>query len=167
MNISIKPVTTDQDIEAVSALAKEIWQDYYTPIIGKDQVDYMLDKFQSAETIQKQIADGQGYYLAELEQSYVGYMSLVHDPVKQSIMISKIYTHGSSRGKGVGNSILQFIEKECADNNVSRLWLTVNKNNRDSIAWYKRRGFNVAKEAKVDIGNGFYMDDYIMEKLVD
>lgn len=82
------------------------------------------------------------------------------------MMISKIYTHGSARGKGVGNSILDFIQKECVDNNVSSMWLTVNKNNQNSIAWYQRRGFEIVEEAKVDIGGGFYMDDYIMKKTV-
>lgn len=166
MNLNIKLVTTDIAIEAVCELAKEIWLDHYTPIIGIRQVDYMLDKFQSKEAIKNQIAEGQDYYLAELDQKYIGYLSLIYDQDKQSMMISKLYTQNTLRGNGVGLSLLGFIEKDCVNNHVSRLWLTVNKNNRASIAWYQRRGFEISDEAKVDIGSGFYMDDYIMERLL-
>ncbi len=166
MNTSIKLVETNADIEAVSKLAKEVWEDHYTPIIGKSQVDYMLENFQSAEAIDSQITQGQHYYLTALEQSNVGYFALIHDFEKYAVKISKIYTHSFYRGKGIGNFMLKFIEQACEDNDVSRLWLTVNKNNKDSISWYQRRGFEITEDVKIDIGSGYYMDDYVMEKTI-
>lgn len=164
MKTSINPVITNEAIAVVAELAAKIWVDHYTPIIGIDQVSYMLRKFQSTEAIQRQIAEGQQYYLAEFDQSDIGYASLIYDPKIHSLMISKIYTLDTFRGKGIGNSILEFIQNERAAKNASRLWLTVNKKNVNSIAWYQRHGFVITEETKVDIGGGFYMDDYVMTK---
>ena len=82
------------------------------------------------------------------------------------MMISKIYTVQSARGNGIGKKMLDFIEAKCASSNIRTLWLTVNKQNQHPISWYKHRGFKVVDSVKTDIGGGFFMDDYIMEKSV-
>jgi ribosomal protein S18 acetylase RimI-like enzyme len=43
------------------------------------------------------------------------------------------------------------------------LFLNVNKYN-SAIQFYHKIGFEIAKEEVIDIGNGFVMDDYVMEK---
>jgi ribosomal protein S18 acetylase RimI-like enzyme len=82
------------------------------------------------------------------------------------MMLSKIYVEYSFREKSVGQSILDFVEKECVLRGFSSVWLTVNKFNDDTVAWYNRRGFLVIDKVKKDIGNGFFMDDYLMEKII-
>jgi len=166
MSVEINLVKSSHDIDTVSTLARKTWTHHYTPIIGAAQVEYMLNKFQNSPAIDAQISDGYEYYLAKLYNKYVGYTAVVPDAENNKMMISKIYTLTEVQGEGVGGQLLSFIEDKCNKENISTLWLTVNKNNTRAIAWYKRRGFNIKEDIKVDIGGGFYMDDYVMEKNV-
>ena len=59
----ITKVSDEKQIELVAALACEIWHEYFTPIIGKSQVEYMLEKFQSKKSIEQQIQNGFIYFL--------------------------------------------------------------------------------------------------------
>lgn len=166
MPVKISRVITNGDIVSVAILAREIWTEHFTPIIGALQVEYMVEKFQSTEAIKSQIADGWEYYLAVVGKERVGYAGLVPDLKNSQLMISKIYLKDSVRGKGIGKALLDFIESRCISENISTLWLTVNRFNDGPVSWYKRRGFRVVDEVKKDIGDGFFMDDYIMEKKI-
>jgi GNAT superfamily N-acetyltransferase len=79
-------------------------------------------------------------------------------------MISKLYVTKDQRGGGVGSGLLRFTESEGQTRHLTTLWLTVNRFNDGPIQWYLRKGFNKVDEVKKDIGGGFYMDDFIMEK---
>lgn len=150
------------DIKIVSQLAHQIWHEHFTDIIGKKQVNYMLDKFQSEKAIKQQIAEGYQYYIINQGKAPLGYTAIVIE--ENQLMISKLYTLKKIRGKSIGKALLNFIESQAEENEVSELWLTVNKNNRSTINWYKRQGFQIKEAAQFDIGNGFIMDDYIMDK---
>ena len=167
MPADIYPVTTIDDINTVSRLAREIWTEHFTPIIGEHQVAYMLEKFQSSEPVTHQISEGCEYYLARIDNEYVGYTALITDPANRKMMISKLYILDRVRGTGAGTTLLGHIEDICCTRHISRLWLTVNKYNDSAISWYKHRGFSIKDAVKTDIGSGFYMDDYIMEKALD
>ena len=164
MNIDIVKVESISEIESVAALAQEIWRQHFPPIIGLPQVEYMLEKFQSVEAITSQCKNGTEYNLAVLDNKAVGYTALVPDTVNKKMMISKIYILEKNRGTGIGSQLLDHIENECSKRNLDTLWLTVNRFNTGPIAWYQRKGFETIDEVKKDIGGGFYMDDYIMEK---
>lgn len=166
MTVTITKVTTKDEIGTISALAREIWTQHFTPIIGASQVDYMLTRFQGAAVISSQIADGWEYYLIRSQQDWVGYTGLVPDRENGRMMISKIYLLDRARGKGLGKALLEFIEDKSMAGGCPTLWLTVNRFNEGPIAWYKRRGFEIVDEVKKDIGNGFFMDDLIMEKRI-
>ena len=162
--IKIKTVESHSDIETVANLAREIWTDHYTPIIGSDQVDYMLDKFQSADAIKQQLSGGYEYYLASEDGNALGYIGVIPNIDESSLMLSKIYVRKSARGKGVGQQFLDFCLQLCRDRKLKSIWLTVNKHNSNSINWYERMGFNNVAELVQDIGNGYVMDDYKMVK---
>lgn len=166
MSVEIVEVSTNKDIEHVVKLAREIWTQHFTPIIGKAQVEYMLTNFQSPDTIKSQIINGSKYYLAKVENEYVGYAGVISDLTKNKMMLSKIYIKSSLRGKGVGQSLLDYIENKCILEGSSSLWLTVNRFNDNTISWYEHRGFMITDKVKKDIGGGFFMDDYIMEKII-
>jgi ribosomal protein S18 acetylase RimI-like enzyme len=155
-------VASKQHIEAVEALAKEIWPEYYTPIIGKDQVEYMLTRFQSAQAISEQIADGYLYFLIEEGGQFIGYISV--QPKEQELFLSKIYVLLSRRGKGYGRKAVGFIEELANKKSLEKIVLTVNKNNALAIKAYEAIGFKKVEALVQDIGNGFVMDDYRMEK---
>ncbi|MCP1726787.1 ribosomal protein S18 acetylase RimI-like enzyme [Natronospira proteinivora] len=161
--MEIVKVSGEDDIAEVAALARKIWTAHYTPIIGKAQVDYMLERFQSEQAIAQQIRDGQEYYLLR-DEGEVGYLGLVPDSAQKTLMISKIYVDGEQRGKGYGWHMLDFVESLCRERGLESIWLTVNKHNQDSIYWYQNRGFNKTGALVQDIGGGFVMDDYRLEK---
>lgn len=159
----IRPLTLEGDIGAVAELARDIWYEYYVSLIGRAQVDYMVARFQSAGAIQEQLRAGYEYFIVRLCDRLVGYIALKAEPEQRQLFISKFYLHKSSRGSGTGRACMEFIEQLARQRGFTRLWLTVNKGN-PSVKVYERLGFRIAADIVMDIGNGFVMDDYRMEK---
>jgi diamine N-acetyltransferase len=162
----IRKVVTDTEIRVVSRLAHEIWVEHYTPVIGSAQVAYMLERYQSEIAIAAQIAAGYEYYLAYEEKQAAGYTSVIVHREEASLMLSKIYVLKSLRGSGVGTALMEFCESLCRERNLTYIWLTVNKYNSKSILWYEKMGFHNAGSLVQDIGHGFVMDDFRMEKQI-
>ncbi len=157
-------VMTEHQVELVESLAKEIWPEHYIPIIGRAQVDYMLERFQSKTAVLQQMMRGTLYFLIQENNERIGYMA-VH-PRGRELFLSKIYIKSSRRGKGHGRKAVQFAETLAKERGLSKIVLTVNKNNVSSIKAYERFGFKKTGSVIQDIGNGFVMDDYKMEKSV-
>jgi len=156
------PVTTDDQLTIVESLAREIWTEYYTPIIGRRQVDYMLDRIQSRKAIAEQIKAGVLYFLIRSGDEFIGYIAV--QPKKNELFLSKIYVRSSERRKGYGRKAVTFAESLAKERNLRKIVLTVNKNNVSSIRAYEKTGFKNAGSLVQDIGRGFVMDDYKMEK---
>ncbi len=160
----------------IGQLADIIWREHYGSILHIGQIDYMLAKFQSKEAVWKQIMeDGYRYFLICLSDSTcngivetmvssaVGYFGVKADAGK--LFLSKFYILKESRGKGLGTASMHFIEKYAKTNGLSSIWLTVNRENLFTIGQYKHMGFSIVEEKVADIGNGYVMDDYVMEKI--
>ena len=159
-------VKSKKDIAEAARLAHEIWNEHYVSIIGQAQVDYMVKNFQSAQAIAAQVASGYDYYLILHDSKPVGYLAVVPDPAKSSIQLSKLYIRKSLRGLGLGKEAMDFVAGLCRQAKIGTLWLTVNKYNADSIAWYERLGFAKSGEVVMEIGGGYMMDDFRMEKTI-
>jgi diamine N-acetyltransferase len=157
-------VSTEKQIEMVESLAREIWTEHYIPIIGKAQVEYMLEKFQSKPAIAEQLKSGCLYFLLEEDEKSLGYIGV--QPKGEELFLSKIYVKATQRGKGYGKKALQFVENLAKVKGLNKITLTVNKNNANTIKAYEKLGFKNLGAVIQDIGNGFIMDDYKMEKLV-
>lgn len=164
---SLNSVVDLEDIKAVARLAHEIWNEHFVAIIGQSQVDYMLAHFQSESAIASQLETGQEYYLLRLNAEAVGYLSLVVDQSNARMMISKIYIRRAARGAGLGQYLLDRVKSRCKKEGIDLIWLTVNRDNSESIEWYRKRGFKVTREVKKDIGGNYYMDDFVMEMSLD
>ena len=163
--VQFKLAKTNLDFKTISVLSKNIWTEHYTPIIGLDQVNYMLEKFQSEIAIQNQInIDNYKYYLIIYENTAIGYLSIKNND--DALFLSKIYIDKSCRGKGFGKIAINFIEEQAKDLNCQTIYLTVNKYNINSIMAYQKIGFIKTEELFIDIGNGYVMDDFRMEKLI-
>ncbi|WP_338095653.1 GNAT family N-acetyltransferase [Methanorbis rubei] len=162
---SLHSVTTSEDINSTAELADSIWTEHYVPIIGRDQTRYMIEKFQSADAIHSQIEqENYLYYLLKVGQASAGYISLHFEPESHVMFLSKFYVEKSFRGRGFSRAALQFIEEICRQESLTTIYLTVNKQNFSSLAVYEKLGFVRAREMITDIGNGYAMDDYVMEK---
>ena len=152
-----------EDYKVIADLAKEIWTEYYTPIIGSEQLEYMLDKFQSKEAIENQIVHSDyNYYIIYDTNALVGYLSIKKEA--HALFLSKIYISKSYRGQGFGKIAMNFIELQAKELNCDSIYLTVNKFNTNSINAYEKIGYKKIEELVIDIGNGYVMDDFKMEK---
>lgn len=166
--IEFQPVISQENTSEVSRLARIIWQEHYLAIIGQEQVDYMLEKFQSKTVITQQLDQGYEYYLILYQGQSTGYAAVapIPDSIPPKLLLSKIYIEKHLRGRGLGKKTLKFAEELCRKRGFTTIRLTVNKNNSHSIEWYKRMGFTNIESIVQDIGCGFVMDDFIMEKTV-
>ena len=160
--IEITLANTSSDYLKIEELANIIWREHYIPIVGKPQIDYMLDKYQSAKSISKQVSTGFYYFLVTFNKISVGYFSIKQE--EQSMFLSKIYILKNFRGKGIGKNVMAFIEMKTKAYNLNKIRLTVNINNLNSIKVYEKLGFINIGPLVTNIGNGFVMDDFQMEK---
>jgi GNAT superfamily N-acetyltransferase len=166
MTAHIQPAASADRFERIAGLAREIWYEYYVPLIGKPQVDYMVEKFQTAAAMLEQVvSEGYLYFTIEEGEKLLGYFAIQPQPATGGMFISKLYLHSASRGRGTGRMALEFIEHECLARGLNFLWLTVNKDN-PTVSTYQQWGFRIAEALVMDIGHGFVMDDYRMEKPV-
>ena len=161
--VQFLPVHGDAQLAAIEALARDIWYEYYVPLIGKAQVDYMVPKFQSVAAMQGQIREGYEYFMMERAGLLLGYMAVQPQPAEQRLFISKLYLAREARGSGTGRLAMEFIEELARNRGLRLLWLTVNKRN-PAVQTYERLGFRIESPLVMDIGNGFVMDDFRMEK---
>ena len=159
----IRKVTTEHGAQQLALLAREIWEEHYTPLIGAQQVAYMLTRYQSAEQIWQDISSKRmAYSQMELDGQTIGYMAAQLDLVRRTCFLSKIYIRKLYRGHGYARLFLDSLTTECRNNSVRQIWLTVNKGNLGSIAVYQTMGFHQDEAIVTDIGGGFVMDDYVM-----
>ena len=157
----IRSVQSPKEIEIVADLASTIWNEYYVPIIGKEQVNYMIKSFQSVEAIQRQIkTENQKYYLIYHFAEPSGYICI--KPSGDDLFLSKFYIIKEKRGTGLGKTGLNFIIGRAEELGATAITLTVNKNNFNSLKAYDKLGFINTGSVVADIGAGFVMDDYTM-----
>ena len=149
-------------IQQIADLAKDIWSEHYTPIIGAEQVAYMLEKIQSVAAITKQEQEGAEYYLIVYNEKPAGYFCINQN--KTALFLSKLYVLNALRGKGIGKAAMLYIEQKALSNGYAKISLTVNKYNSFAIKAYEKMGFKNIKPVVQDIGNDFIMDDYLLEK---
>ena len=164
--IHLLPVSTAPQLAEVARMAHEVWNEHYVPLIGQAQVDYMVAKFQSAEAMQSQIDSGYEYFQIQHSGRSIGYAAIRHDAADAHVFISKLYVLAAHRGSGAGRQTLELLERMARERGATHLWLTVNKGN-PSVRAYERLGFKIVDAMVVDIGGGYVMDDYKMEKGID
>ena len=163
MSVTIKKVNSDTELKAVAELASIIWHECFIDIISEGQIDYMVEKFQSYKAMTKQIIEQDYSYFAVRENDELcGYIGV--KPEKDDrFFLSKLYLRSDRRGRGIASLMLKKVFEEAKSSGKERVYLTVNKHNERAIAVYLRTGFEIVDKAVTDIGNGYVMDDYIME----
>ena len=160
----IQRVATSEEVAVVVELAQTIWHEHFPSVISHEQIDYMLGRFLSHAVISGQIDKDYQYCLIVDRDAPVGFMAVV--PQREGLHISKLYVLKEARGRGWAREALVFLEALGQREGHERLWLRVNIHNELAIAVYKRLGFEVSDTLVEDIGAGFVMNDYIMEKMI-
>lgn len=165
-DLEFRQVHSDCDIGMVVQLAGKIWNECYPPLIGQAQVDYMLGSLQSVCAIRRQIESGVLYYLILLENVPSGYVAVRCDVEDSCLFLSKLYVLAEQRGRGLGRGALAFAEAYARKHALQLICLNVNRGNLSAISWYRHVGFRQTDRIVVDIGGGYVMDDFRMEKSV-
>ena len=161
--ILIRKVGSEQ-IDTIQSLAHQTWQIAYKDILSPDQMAYMLELIYSKESLRLQIEEKHHQFIIAYDNDEpAGFASygIKSDEDAQVYRLHKIYVGPHMQGKGVGGKLLQYILDEIKSHNATDLELNVNRHNK-AIEFYKSVGFRVIDEADIDIGNGYFMNDYIM-----
>lgn len=162
-------VETPEQQERLASLASEIWHEYWPALIGPAQTDYMVEQFQSLPAIRRDMADHAYEYWfvrAADDGRVVGYTGGHVEPETNRFFISKIYLRAAERGRHFASAVVAFYERLCCERGLGAMYLTVNKGNELGTRAYRGKGFATIDAVETDIGHGFVMDDYIMEKRV-
>ncbi|WP_163410904.1 GNAT family N-acetyltransferase [Flavobacterium ajazii] len=154
-----------EDINKIQKIAHITWPITYGQILTKDQLDYMLNLIYSDEALTNQIKNKeQLFYLISEDGTTLGFIGIEHHYKNDAVTkIHKIYLLPETQGKGIGKKTIENIEKLALENHSISLLLNVNRFN-SALSFYKKIGFEIIDEVNIDIGNGYLMEDYVMEK---
>ena len=163
--MQFEKVVTEEQIRILAQVADIVWHDAFKDIITLDQIEYMIEKFQSFNALSEAInKNSYEYYFIKIDNNIAGYTGIKAE--NEKLFLSKLYILKEYRGKQLASKAFDFIENLAKGKNLKAVWLTVNRNNNHAIEVYKHKGFVVTRTQVADIGNGFVMDDYIFEKKI-
>ncbi len=165
MNITFASIT-EPDFPALRELAGGIWRRHYTTIISSAQIEYMLAGRLSDEVLRGYLdAADKWLDMAWVGDRLTGYCAYeLSSENRADLKLGQLYLLESHRGQGVGRALLAHVEGRGRDRGCGGIFLQVNKKNTEAIGFYRAMGFTVRCEAVFDIGNGYVMDDYVLEK---
>ena len=159
MDISFRAIASDE-LNELYEIASKIWHDHYTKIIGKEQVNFMLETIYDKKSLKESIDKGQAYFFILKNDQKVGFYSITNE---NELWLNKLYVNTDLQGKGIGKLVLDYIVDI---KNPKTIRLTVNRQNYKSINFYFKNGFKIERVEDFDIGSGFWMNDFIMIKQV-
>lgn len=155
-------VATKEQLPIVQELAHKIWPSTYGHILSKDQFDYMMELMYSIDSLEKQLVT-KPFLLVEDEGQFIGFVSYeINWENTSKTKIHKLYVLPTIQGKGIGKFLINHIKELALKAQNSALILTVNRFNK-AKEFYLKQGFHVVEEKQFQIGNGYIMDDYVME----
>lgn len=160
--LEIKNATPD-DISLIRKLTFRVWPQTYAAALSQEQIDYMLELMYSKASLTKQMtADGCNFILVFENGNPVGFASF-SEVETGTWKLHKLYILINQQGKGTGRFVIEHIIATIKPQKATALQLQVNRYNKAKL-FYEKLGFRVIKIADFDIGNGYFMNDFIMEK---
>ena len=161
-SLCLRPLAAD-DVDAVSALARTVWQATYPALISQAQIDAMLADRYSPQRIRTQLGDPrQAWWVALLGTVPAGFAHVLLEGMR--CKLDKLYVHPDHQHQGIGGALLQACADWARTHQARHLWLQVNRGNTQAIRAYEKYGFRIVESRVFDIGGGFVMDDYMMER---
>ncbi len=151
------------EIPIIQSLIQRIWKPTYRDILSEDQMDYMMERMYDSQTLQDQMSSGHTFLLLNEDSSPVGFAGYeLNYPEKNVCKLHKIYLLPETQGKGLGRMLLNAVAEQAKGAGQYSLLLNVNRYNK-AFDFYKAYGFTVKEEVDLDIGEGYFMNDYVME----
>lgn len=161
-----RKIESEYDVDTLVPIAHEIWSDHFKTMFDKETLPKLIEAAQSRKAILSQIEEGYQYFFIDQDDKNIGYFAYKIDQSKDELFLSKIYVYSNQRGKGVGKEVLNHLEKLSYAAGVSKIVLTVNHKNTDSIKAYEKWGFANLGLIKRQFENGLIVEDIKMEKSV-
>ena len=171
--MTLRPATLS-DRALIRSISERTWPSTYGQIISQVQINFMLDWMYSDDSLATQMNTGCKFYIANLNGADIGYCSVSPEDEKDASdqmnektedvkahKLNKLYVLPSAQGTGAGKALLHQSIAVAKAAGSSSIFLQVNKHN-NAYSFYLKQGFIKEAEFKFDIGNGFYMDDYVM-----
>jgi len=153
-----------EDIPVIGFLAQQIWPVTYTDILPAEQLEYMLHLFYSPGSLLKQMKEqAHDFLIVEEEEEPIGFASYSATDQPGIFKLHKIYVLPGRQGKGLGKLIVDFIVEQIKTREATALQLNVNRFNK-ARSFYEKLGFRVIREEDIDIGQHYFMNDYVMER---
>ncbi len=162
MELTYKQATS-VDIPVIARLADVIWKQHYPSIITEEQIDYMLKSYYSSEQLLKQMQEGHLFTLVYFNNQPAGYAS-VSTKDNKNYFLHKFYILVDEHKRGIGSSLFNYLLKQM--DAAETLELTVNRQNYKAINFYFKNGFVIKEVADFNIGNGYFMNDFVMIKQI-
>ncbi|MBS1743912.1 MAG: GNAT family N-acetyltransferase [Bacteroidetes bacterium] len=153
-----------ESIGIIHSLAHAIWPDAYSAILSSDQLNYMLELIYNEASLTRQIQDLQHEFIIAYEsETPIGFASFSpKTPGDLSVFhLNKLYVLTTVQGKGIGKFLLDTVIKKTKLYGATQLELNVNRYNK-ALHFYQKSGFTIIKKEDIDIGGGYFMNDYIM-----
>jgi GNAT superfamily N-acetyltransferase len=160
--IVIRPATAI-DFILIRALAFQTWPATYGTILSKEQLGFMLNKFYSLENLKLNTEQNQLFYIISENKAPMGFLGIENQFEGKAITkIHKIYILPNKQGKGIGKLAIDFVIKCSIENNMKKIILNVNRFNK-AVSFYQKMDFKIVEEINIAIGNGYLMEDFVME----
>jgi GNAT superfamily N-acetyltransferase len=164
MIIQISPVSR-ADVDAIAALARIVWQDAYPGIITQAQIDYMLEqRYNTLRLLEELAMPNLWWDKATVDGELAAFASTLTTEKADELKLDKLYVDPLQQRLGLGGRLIAHVSARALAQGCTTLILAVNKRNKPAIAAYTKHGFVVRNAVRVNIGNDFVMDDFIMEK---
>lgn len=158
---------TEFHLPIIRSIAYRTWPETFESILTPDQIMYMLEQMYSIESLKDQTQNkGHQFIVVKIGPDYYGFSSIEPNYSAQSqTKIHKIYVLPEAQGKGIGKALFAEITKRALQAGNQKLLLNVNRNNK-ATHFYQGMGFSIVDTEDIDIGNGYFMNDFVMEKSI-
>ena len=163
---AFRELTIPAELAAVRAIAASIWPETFASILSPEQIVYMMKMMYAPEVMERELADGYHFEVLTVDGADAGYISYSAYNLPGTAKLHKVYLLQEFQGRGIGSGLLADVAEQARKAGFTRLRLNVNKHNERARRAYFRNGFTDAEAVKIDIGHGFFMDDFVMEKLL-
>lgn len=160
--LNIQKASTD-DIPLINEMARVVFPATYREILSQEQLDFMMDWMYSPANLHKQMEEeGHTYYIAYKDGEAAGYVSI--QPESEHVFhLQKIYVLPHFQGCHLGKALFEQAIKAIKEMHPApcEMRLNVNRYNK-ALQFYQHLGMEKIAEGDFHIGNGYYMNDYIM-----
>lgn len=151
-----------EDAKSIQDLANTIWPVSFSNILSNEQINYMMEMMYAIPVLEKEIGRGVSYYIFSLDKNDIGYTAI--EPKESGVFkLHKIYLAPNLQGKGLGKFQLATMEKTVIALGGKSLYLNVNRSNK-AVSFYQSQGYEIIREEDIDIGKGYFMNDFVMQK---